>query len=190
MKRLVLASASPRRREICEKLGLVFDVIPALGEESLDLSKPLSDAVMAVARTKSEEVAARYPGQLVLGADTVVAAPDGTVLGKPADREDACRMLALLSGKRHRVITGVWLCGSGIADGFTDEALVDFMPLDSGEIRDYVETGEPLDKAGGYAVQGRGMRFVKGIQGDFYTVMGLPGARLWAFLKPYLLNLS
>lgn len=190
MLRLILASASPRRREIGEKLGLDFDVFPALEEESLDLTKPLPDAVTAVARAKAEEVAARHPGRVALGADTVVAAPDGTVLGKPANREDACRMLALLSGKRHRVITGVWLSGPGIADGFADEAWVDFMPLTPAEIRDYVETGEPLDKAGGYAVQGRGMRFVKGIQGDFYTVMGLPGARLWAFLKPYLLNLS
>ena len=190
MQRLILASASPRRREICDKLGLSFDVVPAAGEEPLDPARPLQDAVMQVARAKAEEVAWRYPGHLVLGADTVVAAPDGTVLGKPQDSEDARRMLTCLSGERHRVITGVWLCGPSVADGFADEALVEFMPLDADEIRAYVETGEPLDKAGAYAIQGRGMRFVRGITGDFYTVMGLPGARLWAFLKPYLLKLS
>lgn len=190
MERLILASASPRRREICEKLGLDFDVIPALGEEPPDPALPLSAAVTAVARAKAGEVAALHPGRLVLGADTVVAAPSGAILGKPRDPEDARRMLALLSGKRHRVVTGVWLCGPGIADGFADEAMVEFMPLDPAEIRAYVDTGEPLDKAGAYAIQGRGMRFVRGIAGDFYTVMGLPGARLWAFLKPYLLNFS
>ena len=190
MERLILASASPRRREICEKLGLAFDVVPALGEEPPDPKLPLPAAVTRVAKSKAGEVAARYPGRLVLGADTVVAAPDGTVLGKPRDKEDACRMLALLSGRRHRVVTGVWLCGPGIGDGFADETAVEFMPLDSTEIRAYVDTGEPLDKAGAYAIQGQGMRFVRGIAGDFYTVMGLPGARLWAFPKPYLLNLS
>lgn len=190
MDRLILASASPRRKEICEKLGLSFDVVPAAGEEPLDPARPLADAVLDVAKAKAREVSARYPGRLVLGADTVVAAPDGTVLGKPRDSEDAERMLSRLSGRQHRVITGVWLCGPGADDGFADEAQVEFMPLTADEIRAYVETGEPLDKAGAYAIQGRGMRFVRGITGDFYTVMGLPGAKLWAFLKLYLLNLS
>lgn len=190
MQRLILASASPRRREICDRLGLSFDVAPAAGEDPLDLSLPLARAVTVVARAKAQEVAARYPGRLVLGADTVVAAPDGAVLGKPRDEADARRMLSLLAGRRHRVLTGVWLCGPGAGDGFADEAAVDFMPMTPEEIRDYVNTGEPLDKAGAYAIQGAGMRYVRGIRGDFYTVMGLPGARLWAFLRPHLLNLS
>ena len=88
------------------------------------------------------------------------------------------------------MVTGVWQCGPGIGDGFADETAVEFMPLDSTEIRAYVDTGEPLDKAGLTPSRGRGCGLCGGIAGDFYTVMGLPGARLWAFLKPYLLNLS
>lgn len=164
-------------------------MVPALGEEPPDPKLPLPAAVTRVAKSKAGEVAARYPGRLVLGADTVVAAPDGTVLGKPRDKDDACRMLALLSGRRHRVVTGVWLCGPGIGDGFADETAVEFMPLDSTEIRAYVDTASLLTRRGLTPSRG-GDAVCAGIAGDFYTVMGLPGARLWAFLKPYLLNLS
>lgn len=195
MRNFILASASPRRREICDLLGLSYTVIPALSESSLDPALPLEQAVMEVARAKAEEVAASHPGQLVLGADTVVAAEDGispAVLGKPRDPEDACRMLQRLAGRRHRVLTGVWLCGESdgvpIARGFTDQARVRFAPMTPEEIAGYVSTGEPMDKAGAYAIQGRGMRYIRGIEGDFYTVMGLPGARLWEFLRPILEN--
>ena len=195
MKAFILASASPRRREICDLLGLSYTVIPALSESSLDPALPLEQAVMEVARAKAEEVAASHPGQLVLGADTVVAAQDGlfpAVLGKPRDPEDACRMLQRLAGRRHRVLTGIWLCGESdgipIARGFTDQTQVQFAPLTPEEAAAYVATGEPMDKAGAYAIQGRGMRYIRGIEGDFYTVMGLPGARLWEFLRPILEN--
>jgi septum formation protein len=195
MQAFILASASPRRREICDLLGLSYTVIPALSEAPLDLSLPLEQAVMKVARAKAEEVAASHPGRLVLGADTVVAAEDGltpAVLGKPRDPEDARRMLKRLADRRHRVLTGVWLCGESgggpVARGFTDQARVRFAPMSPEDIADYVSTGEPMDKAGAYAIQGRGMRYVRGIEGDFYTVMGLPGARLWEFLRPILEN--
>lgn len=195
MKNLILASGSPRRREICDLLGLSYTVIPARCEMPPDPSLPLEQAVMEVARAKAEEVAASHPGQLVLGADTVVAAQDGlqpAVLGKPKDPEDARRMLRRLSGSRHRVLTGVWLCGQDgsvtIAQGFTDQTQVQFASLTPEEISAYVATSEPMDKAGAYAIQGRGLRYIREIHGDFYTVMGLPGARLWEFLRPILEN--
>lgn len=195
MREFILASASPRRREICDLLGLSYSVVPPQFEIPLDSSLPLEQAVMKVARAKAEEVAASHPGKLVLGADTVVAAQDGlfpAVLGKPRDPEDACQMLLRLAGKRHRVLTGVWLCGhvgkTKIARGFTDQTQVQFAPLTPEEAADYVATGEPMDKAGAYAIQGRGLRYVQEICGDFYTVMGLPGARLWEFLRPILEN--
>lgn len=182
---LILASGSPRRREILTLLDLPFEVFPAAGEPSVDSSLPLNEAVRRVARAKAEEVAARHPGRVVLGADTVVAL-GGQVMGKPADEAEARAMLRRLCGRTHEVLTGVWICHPGWTDGgagFTDTARVEFFPADEEEIAWYAATGEPLDKAGAYGIQGRGLRFVKGIAGDFYTVMGLPGGRLLRFLR-------
>ena len=184
MERLVLASASPRRREILDLLGLDYEVMPAVGEESLDPALPLEQAVIGVARAKAEEVAAHYPGRLVLGADTTVAV-DSQPLGKPRDEQEAAAMLRLLQGRWHRVLTGVWVCGPAGGGGFCSATNVEFYPLSNEEITAYIATGEPMDKAGGYGIQGRGMRFVRQINGDFYTVMGLSGARLWHFLQDY-----
>lgn len=181
---LLLASASPRRREILTLLGEDFEVEPAGAEPPADTALPLEKAVLAVARCKAEEVAARRPGRLVVGADTIVVT-DGKILGKPGSREEAGRMLRLLSGKTHEVMTGVWVCSPGLCDGFTDTAAVSFYPMTEEEIADYVDSGEPMDKAGAYAVQGIGMRYIRGIQGDFYTVMGLPGSRLRRFLRKF-----
>ena len=181
---LILASASPRRREILSLLGLPFEVAPASSEPAVDPLLPLGEAVCAVARGKAAEVAARFPGRMVLGADTVVSV-DGLVLGKPRDEADARRMLRLLQGRTHTVFTGVWLFGPGYpaeGSGFADSAKVTFFPLTSREIDEYVATGEPMDKAGAYGIQGAGLRNIRGIEGDFYTVMGLPGGRLWRFL--------
>ncbi len=185
MKDIILASASPRRREICELLGLTFTVLPAQTELSPDPALSVEDAIVQVARGKAEEIAALHPAQAVLGADTAVVL-DGTVLGKPADRDDAKRMLRALSGRTHRVVTGVWLCDGGQGDGFADVAEVTFLPLTDDEIDGYVATGEPLDKAGAYGIQGYGARFIEKLNGDFYTVMGLPSGRLYRFLKEQL----
>ena len=182
---LVLASASPRRREILPLLGLPFETAPAGSEPAIDPRLPLDQAVCAVARGKAAEVASRFPGRTVLGADTVVSV-DGLVLGKPRDPEDARRMLRLLQGRSHTVYTGVWLFGPGFppkGKGFADSARVAFFPLTPREIDEYVATGEPMDKAGAYGIQGAGLRNIRGIEGDFYTVMGLPGGRLWRFLQ-------
>ena len=182
---LILASASPRRREILALLGLPFEAVPAENEPAVDPLLPLDQAVCAVARGKAAEVAARFPGRVVLGADTVVSV-DGLTLGKPRDEADARRMLRLLQGRSHEVYTGVWVLGPGYPSagyGFADRARVCFFPLSAREIDEYVATREPMDKAGAYGIQGRGLRNIRGIEGDFYTVMGLPGGRLWRFLN-------
>lgn len=182
MQPIILASASPRRREILKLLDLPFEVIPAEAESSIDPSLPLEEAVMLVARGKAEEIAASHPDRVVVGADTVVAI-DGKVLGKPRDRQQAQEMLKTLQGREHEVFTGVWVCGPDEGKGFTDRAKVEFYPLTDAEIDDYIATGEPMDKAGAYGIQGIGLRNIRAVHGDFYTVMGLPGARLWRFLK-------
>ena len=183
-ERWILASASPRRRELLSRLGIPFAVKPAGQEPPVDPSLPLEEAVMAVARAKAEEVAKTHPQEVVLGADTVVALPTPAGerrLGKPQNAEEAAAMLRQLSGQSHWVLTAVWLCTPEGGCGFCDAATVQFYPMTEAEIAAYVATGEPLDKAGAYAIQGQGMRFVRGIEGDFYTVMGLPAAKLWHF---------
>ncbi len=188
MRPIILASASPRRREICEKLGLTFSVEPAAAEAALDPSLPLTDGVLRIARSKAEAVFALHPAEAVLGSDTVVAidTDEGTtVLGKPADPADAARMLRRLSGRTHRVLTAVWLCAPERCDGFVSENRVTFAPMSEADIAGYVASGEPLDKAGAYGVQGLGARYVRRIEGDFFAVMGLPAADLWRFLKSF-----
>lgn len=185
MEPFILASASPRRREILTLLELSFEVIPAKTEASVDPSLPLEEAVKLVARGKAEEVAAAHPGRIVIGADTIVAI-DGKVLGKPKDKQQAHEMLKCLQGREHEVFTGVWVCSPNGGNGFTERAKVEFYPMTDREIDDYIATGEPMDKAGAYGIQGKGLRNIQGIHGDYYTVMGLPGARLWRFLKEIL----
>jgi septum formation protein len=182
MKRAyILASASPRRREICDLLGLKYTVCPAKSELPADEALSAEEAILQVARGKAEEVAAQYPNEWVLGADTAVVV-DGEILGKPTDEEDAKAMLRRIAGRSHSVITAVWVCGEGFNTGFADRAEVTFFPMTEQEIEDYVATNEPMDKAGAYAVQGCGARYIQGIHGDFYTVMGLPAGRLYRFL--------
>ena len=181
----MLASASPRRREICEQLGLKFTVLPAKTELPADPALSVEDAILQVARGKAQEIAALHPETAVLGADTAVVL-DGKILGKPENPDDAARMLRLLSGRTHKVVTGVWLCRGDEGDGFADTAEVTFFSLSDDEIDAYIATGEPLDKAGAYGIQGYGARFIEKLNGDFYTVMGLPSGRLYRFLKEHL----
>lgn len=187
---IVLASASPRRREICQLLGLTATILPAATELPFDEALSVEDNALAVARAKAEEIAREVGTAVpVLGADTsvILDGDDGTAtaLGKPVDEDDAKRMLRLLQGREHRVLTGVWVCGKDRSDGYVSQATVRFAPMTKQDIDDYVKTGESLDKAGAYAVQGRGLRYIDGINGDFYTVMGLPAASLWRFLQDF-----
>ena len=184
---LILASASPRRKEILERLGLSFAVDPARRELPPDPSRPAGQAVLAVARGKAEEVAERHPGTVVLGADTAVCL-EGTLLGKPRDERHARAMLTALQEREHQVLTAVWVCappvpGRPASGGFVSRARVRFYPMSGREIGEYIATGEPMDKAGAYGIQGFGMRYIRDISGDYYTVMGLPGARVRRFLR-------
>lgn len=188
-KPLVLASQSPRRQEILTLAGLSFTVHPAEGEWApADL--PPYERVCALARSKAEQIAPLHPNSLILGSDTMVVLDD-QALGKPKDDADAVEMLLALADRSHQVMTGVWIIETDSAgnaakqSGFTDVTDVDFWAFSRNEALEYVATGEPKDKAGAYGIQGKGMRFVKGIRGDFYTVMGLPGGRLLRFLTEF-----
>ncbi len=189
-KPIVLASASPRRREILTLGGVPFEVCPAADEQAPEGLAP-ADLVRALARSKASQVAAQFADRVILGADTMVVL-DGKLLGKPTSEQHAVEMLMSLQGREHQVMTGVWCIhtneGKTIVKeyGFTDIATVKFFPMTREEAEEYVATGEPMDKAGAYGIQGYGMRFVEGINGDFYTVMGLPAGRLLRFLREFL----
>ncbi|HWN44727.1 MAG TPA: Maf family protein, partial [Thermoanaerobaculia bacterium] len=169
---LVLASGSPRRRELLEGLGVRFKVRPVDLDESPLPGEAPGDYVLRLA---TEKAAARVePGELVLAADTTVVV-DGEILGKPRDDEDARRMLRLLAGREHAVLTGIAL---GTA-AEVDETRVRFAPLSEAEIDWYVSTGEPRDKAGAYAIQGLGSLFVEAVEGSYSNVVGLPVPRMY-----------
>lgn len=170
---IVLASGSPRRRELLDMLGLAYVIdAPRIDERHEPAELPEAFTVR-LAREKALVVAARHPDALVLGADTVVVL-DGEILGKPASSADAEKMLAKLAGREHRVITAVALVSDGDVEERYDVTRVWFRKLTDERIRDYVATGEPLDKAGSYAAQGFGAALIERIDGDFFTVMGFP----------------
>ena len=186
---LILASASPRRRELLTQAGYRFAVQPSSVPES---RRPEEDAIRFVtrlAREKAEEVFARHPPSsphapvMVLGADTVVVC-DGDVMGKPADAADAARMLLLLSGRTHHVVTGVAVVwGLGAAEVAAELTQVTMRTLSPQEVADYVATGEPMDKAGGYAIQGYAGRWIPRISGCYFNVVGLPLALVSSLLE-------
>ena len=176
-ERLVLASASPRRAALLTRAGYAFDVVPANVDESRRPSEPAAEYVARLARDKAAAVAGRYPERFVIGADTAVVV-DGAVLGKPRDTDDAGRMLRLLSGRTHQVLTGVAVRRGARCAGAVETSVVHFAVLDAGQIAWYVGTGEPADKAGAYGLQGSGGRFVTRVDGSRSNVVGLPLARL------------
>lgn len=181
---IILASASPRRRELLTMLGLRdFKIIPAKGDEILPAGVAPGDAAAAVSRKKAEEVAELCKvDDVVIAADTIVSL-DSEILGKPADKEDARRMLSRLSGRTHTVYTGVTVIRGGETVSGYERTDVRFRELEDREIRAYIDTGEPMDKAGAYGAQGIGSLFVEGIDGDFFNVMGLPLCRLAKMLE-------
>lgn len=199
MSQIILASASPRRKALLEQIGMEFEICPAKGEEVITESRP--DAVVSeLSRQKAEEVAAgvltyneQHPDLatpqdiLVIGADTVVAYGD-KILGKPKDEADAGRMLTLLQGKKHSVYTGITLVfidknGRTGEHRFFERTDVTMYPMDEDEINRYIATGEPMDKAGSYGIQGRCAIYIKQIEGDYNNVVGLPVARLYQELR-------
>lgn len=180
---LVLASASPRRSELMRMLGLDHEIVPADVDESPLPGEAVLPHVERLARAKALHVAAKRPNALVLGADTVVAL-DGEVLGKPTNREDAVATLMRLSGRQHEVHTGIALAEpNGFTAVTTSSTRVRFRSFDHTVARRYVATGEPFDKAGSYGIQDLGAALVDGIEGDYYTVVGLPVAALVRLLE-------
>jgi septum formation protein len=182
---LILASASPRRRELLAQAGFSFEVVPA---DVPEIRKPGEDPIRFVtrlAREKAEAVAASRsitPDTIVLGADTIVVV-DEEVLGKPQDAADAARMLRLLSGQTHQVITGVCLAKGRLRQRAAEVTFVRFATLSNEEIDAYIATGEPLDKAGAYAIQGRAGRWVPRIHGCYFNVVGLPLALVSSMIE-------
>ncbi|WP_070120815.1 Maf family protein [Bacillus marinisedimentorum] len=176
MKRLILASGSPRRKELLENAGISFEVVPSTIEERMDETKEVHDIVMSLALQKAADVAKSYPEGFVLGADTVVAL-DGEILGKPEDDMAAREMLKTLSGRVHTVYTGVALVTPQAEKTFYSSTDVRFWNLTEEEIESYLASGEPYDKAGAYGIQGLGALFVKEISGDYFSVVGLPVSR-------------
>lgn len=173
---LILASTSPRRRALLSDAGMVFTTVaPMLTEERLDPALPLGQALEELALAKAQSVAETAPAALVMGADTLVSL-DGVRLGKPRDAAEARQMLAALSGRTHEVITAVALCCAKSGHTLTAHSVsrVHFRPLSDEEISDYIASGEPFDKAGGYGIQGEAGKFVEGLEGDFDNVVGLP----------------
>ena len=189
MEIIVLASGSPRRKELLAKTGLKFSVVVSGGEEKAETSDP-AETVEKLSLDKASAVAdllqAEKEPQLIIGADTVVAC-DGEILGKPLDREDAFRMLWKLQGQTHQVYTGVTLLlkkkHTWQAHTFSEKTDVQFYPVSREELLAYIETGEPMDKAGSYGIQGGFGIYVKGICGDYNNVVGLPVGRLVYELK-------
>ena len=182
MRPVVLASGSPRRRELLGQMGIEdFEVLPAQGEETAPEGLAPDALVARLALQKAREVAALRPEATVIGADTVVAL-DGQVLGKPSDEEEAREMLSALSGRRHQVSTGMAVLSGGQAFTHVECTQVEFRPLTAEEIAAYVATGESMDKAGAYGIQGRACVFIRGIQGDYYNVVGLPVCALHELL--------
>jgi septum formation protein len=174
-KKLILASRSPRRAEILNAVGWPFEMVPANIDETRFESEAAVPYVRRLAQTKAETVAKDLPSGLVLGADTVVLV-DENILGQPRHAEDAGRMLKLLSGRWHEVLTGVALVRAGQGEVMADHETtwVRFAEMSAAEIEWYVATGEPMDKAGAYAVQGRAGLFIEEIEGDYFNIVGLP----------------
>lgn len=171
--KLVLASSSPRRRELLESFKQPFVICPAVKEEVILPHLSPEEMVASLAEQKAEEVAAIHPDAVVIGGDTLVHL-DGTLLGKPKTKEEAEEMIGKLQGRTHQVLTGVSVQSKEKKVTFVETTHVTFRSLTSEEVRGYVAKGESLDKAGGYGIQGAGAFLVESLQGDFYNVMGLP----------------
>lgn len=183
-EKLILASKSPRRRELMEKLQAPFLCEPSGVEEIIPEEIGVEKTAEYLSMIKAEDIYRKHAGQgkTVIGSDTVVVL-DGVIYGKPKDRTDAFRMLKELSGKTHRVLTGVSIRSDEGRENFTTQTGVEFYDLTDEEISRYLDTGEPFDKAGAYGIQGYGALLVKKIDGDYYTVMGFPIAEIYQRLK-------
>jgi len=183
--RLILASASPRRCEILKNAGYSFEICPADIDENITEKLTPSGIVGMLSKQKAKAVFEKLENNqdiAVLGADTIVV-QNGQVLGKPKNEDEAFSMLRQLSGKKHEVYTGVCIITSDCTQNYFDCTTVEFLELSDCQIKAYISTGEPMDKAGAYGIQGKGCVLIKGINGDFFSVMGLPIAKTAKMLK-------
>jgi nucleoside triphosphate pyrophosphatase len=181
---LVLASASPRRQELLRNAGIPFEVQSTQIAEDPLPGEGARECAERLAREKALAVARHRPQDVVLGADTVVVI-DGQILGKPVDRDDAARMLRMLSGREHQVITGVCFVLSGQWSVASETTVVTMSEISDDEIARYIATSEPMDKAGAYAIQGIASRWIPRIEGDYSNVVGLPVALVWRMLRQF-----
>ncbi len=181
---IILASQSPRRKVLMGFITTDFTVDVCMEEEKAEEGATAEEMVQQLALQKAKTVAQRHPGDIVIGCDTVVAV-DGEILGKPKSEDDAANMLRKLSGRQHQVYTGVALVQDEREECFVSTTGVTFYELEEELIQWYVATGEPADKAGAYGIQGSGSILVKGLEGDYFTVMGLPVGELYRKLKAF-----
>lgn len=179
---LVLASASPRRQELLRNAGIPFEVQPAHTPEDPLAGEGAKECAERLSREKALAIAEQRPNDVVLGADTVVVI-DGQILGKPTNAADAARMLRMLSGREHQVITGICLVTSGRCSVASEITVVAMSEISEREIADYIASGEPMDKAGAYAIQGIASRWIPRIEGDYSNVVGLPVALVCRMLR-------
>ncbi len=182
--KIILASNSPRRKELLSIITSNFTVSPSKAEEIVPKDVAFTETAEYLARLKALDVADKFKDSVVIGADTCVLS-ENEILGKPKDEEDARRMLQLLSGKIHSVITGCAIVKNGSCKSFSVETKVEFYSLGIEEIEEYISSSEPYDKAGAYGIQGKASLFVKGIIGDYFNVVGLPVAELNKQLKEF-----
>ena len=181
MQTLILASRSPRRQEILSKCGFPFTAEPADIDETIDSSLSLTDAIKDLSLRKAAYIAAKHPDAVIIGSDTVVVS-HGEILGKPKNHEDAKRMLRMLQNDTHDVITGLAVVTPTKTYTTTSVSHVTFTPMTDTEITKYIATGECDDKAGSYGIQGFGGRYIENIDGDYYSIMGLPLHQLYTIL--------
>ena len=184
MNKVILASQSPRRKELLSLIGIEFDAIPADIDEQIDLNNDLVKEIEKLSYQKAFHVFKDHKAALVIGSDTIVKI-NNQVLGKPKSYEQAKDMLEILSGKTHEVVTAVTILVDNKVETFSSIAKVTFYQLTPQEIDEYIKTNEPMDKAGAYAIQGLGAKFIKAIEGDYYTIMGLPIGELYHRLKKF-----
>ncbi|MFA9555944.1 nucleoside triphosphate pyrophosphatase [Evansella sp. AB-rgal1] len=184
MKPLILASQSPRRKQLLKQVHVPFSIEASLVEEEMNNEEAPGDLVISLAKQKAEEVYSRFSHAIVLGADTIVVVDDH-VLGKPKDEYDAKEMLQRLSGRAHQVYTGVYIVSKEKHVSFFEVSDVKFYSLEEDEIDAYVRSGEPADKAGAYGIQGIGATLVESIKGDYFSIVGLPIAKVVRALKEF-----
>ena len=184
MKKVILASSSPRRKELLQTAGVEFEIHVKDVDESVPEGTPPADAAKMTAAKKAAAIAEEYKKDIVIGADTIVVA-DGKILGKPKDKADAVNMLKMLSGIEHEVITGVCILCGDEQDSFAQISRVKFYDLTDEEIEAYVSSGEPMDKAGSYGIQGLGCTLVERIEGDYFNIVGLPVAEVCRRIKKF-----